>query len=273
MEKKRVLIVTQEIRPYIDETDIANITSQLPIELNKENYEIRVLMPRFGNINERRHRLHEVVRLSGINIVVNEEDYPLIIKVASLPGARLQVYFLDNDDFYYRKEVFTDKEGEFHIDNLERMLFFCLGALETVKKFGWPPNYIHCHGWMSSLIPTLLKTTYKDEPIFASSSSIYTAYKNEMAGKLTSDFVKMVVENTNMDSSLLNIFDNGTELGMNLAGMEFADAISLGSKTVSDELLGAFKKHNKPKLEFLDDEENILKSYVEFYNELNVAAE
>lgn len=273
MEKKRVLIVTQEIRPYIDETDIANITSQLPIELNKGNYEIRVLMPRFGNINERRHRLHEVVRLSGINIELNDEDYPLIIKVASLPGARLQVYFLDNDDFYYKKEVFTNNDGVFRDDNLDRMLFFCLGALETVKKFGWPPDFIHCHGWMSSLIPALLKTSYKDEPIFASTTTIYTAFRNQMVGKLNSDFNKVVQENTKMDSSLIEVFDNGSETGLNLGGLHYADAITNGSSEAEKEILEAFKNSDKPQLPFDDQAENILNTYVDFYKELNVEAE
>ena len=120
--------------------------------------EVRVLMPKYGSINERRHRLHEVVRLSGMNIIVDDDDYPLIIKVASLPGARLQVYFLDNEEFYKRKFVFDDENEKPFEDNQERMVFFCKGVVETVKKFGWPPDIIHCHGWMTSLVPFFLRT-------------------------------------------------------------------------------------------------------------------
>src|SRR5690606_16216133 len=142
------------------------ITRELPQHIQENGMDIRVLMPRFGHINERRNRLHEVVRLSGINIVVNEADYPLMIKVASLPGLRLQVYFLDNEDFVERKHTFRDKKQTFFKDNDDRMIFFCRGVIETVRKFGWPPHLIHCHGWMTSLIPYFLKTTYKDDPVF-----------------------------------------------------------------------------------------------------------
>ena len=158
---KKALIVTHEMNPYIIYTAMADIARQLPEQLQNEGMEIRILMPKFGVINERRHRLHEVVRLSGINIVVNNDDFPLIIKVASLPGARMQVYFLDNEDYFKRKGVFEDEEEEMYNDNAERTIFFCKGVLETVKKFGWPPDIVHCHGWMSSLIPMYLKTAYK----------------------------------------------------------------------------------------------------------------
>ena len=146
MSKKRVLFVTQEMNPYTALSQISEVVNRLPQVSNDKGFEIRVLMPRFGTINERRHRLHEVVRLSGMNIIVDDEDYPLIIKVASLPGARLQVYFLDNEEFFKRKFVFHDEDEKPFDDNMERMVFFCKGVLETVKKFGWPPDIIHCHG-------------------------------------------------------------------------------------------------------------------------------
>ena len=146
MEKKKVLIVTQEMEPYTDLSIISNIARQLPQHIQENGMEIRVLMPRFGTINERRHRLHEVVRLSGMNIIVDDDDYPLIIKVASLPGARMQVYFLDNEEFVKRKRVFTDENDKPFEDNADRMIFFCKGVIETVRKFGWPPDIVHCHG-------------------------------------------------------------------------------------------------------------------------------
>jgi len=152
MNRKRILIITQEMKPYLVLSEMARITNHLPVHLLNQGMEIRVLMPRFGSINERRHRLHEVVRLSGMNIIIDDDDFPLIIKVASLPGARLQVYFLDNEDFFKRKYDFTDEHQKFYDDNAERMIFFCKGALETVKKWGWPPDIIHCHGWMTSLV-------------------------------------------------------------------------------------------------------------------------
>ena len=211
--RKRVLVITQEMKPYLDMTDISTIVSSLPQKLQQQKLELRVLMPRFGNINERRHRLHEVVRLSGINIVVNDEDYPLIIKVASLPGARLQVYFLDSDDYFDRKYMYHDKDGKEFADNAERMMFFALSALETTKKFGWAPDVIHCHGWMSSLVPMLLKTQYKNEAVFENSKVIFTAYQEETLEKeIVPNFKDFVLENTEVSADDLAIFKEGTEI-------------------------------------------------------------
>src|SRR5690606_29334946 len=182
--KKRVLIIANELSPYIEFTDFAYILNQLAVKTFDSGIEVRIIMPRFGTINERRHRLHEVVRLSGINIIIDKDDYPLIIKVASLPNARLQVYFMDNEDYFKRKAVFSDDKDKFFEDNGERMIFFCKSALETVKKFGWPPDIIHCHGWMTSMIPLYLKTTYKKEPVFTYSKVVYTAQNDQFADLL-----------------------------------------------------------------------------------------
>ena len=156
MAKTKILFITHEMSPFLELTKISEITRQLPQAMQEKGFEIRILMPRFGNINERRNRLHEVIRLSGLNIVVDNNDNPLIIKVASLPAARMQVYFLDNVDYFQRKKVFRDENGEFFNDNNERSVFFCKGALETVKKLGWSPDVVHCHGWFSALVPAYL---------------------------------------------------------------------------------------------------------------------
>jgi starch synthase len=176
MEKKRLLLITQEMEPYTEGNDISALVGKLPKFLQDNGYELRILMPRYGVVNERRHRLHEVVRLSGMNIIVDDDDYPLLIKVASLPNSRLQVYFLDNEEFFKRKQVFEDENGKPFEDNAERMTFFCKGAIETVKKFGWAPDIVFCHGWMTSLIPLYLRTTYKTEPIFINAHIVYGAY-------------------------------------------------------------------------------------------------
>src|ERR1044072_5273436 len=191
--KKRVLIVANELSPYMEFTDFAQILNKLAIKTFDSGIEVRVIMPRFGIINERRHRLQEVVRLSGINVIIDKDDYPLIIKVASLPSARLQVYFMDNEDYFKRKQVFRDDQDNFFDDNGERMIFFCKSALETVKKFGWPPHVIHCHGWMTSLVPVYLKTVYKKEPVFGYSKTIYTAQADEFSEKLSDDFIRKAI--------------------------------------------------------------------------------
>src|SRR5699024_11893147 len=195
--KKRVLLITQELTPYLQLTDYAKTLNQLAAKDNDLEMKVRIIMPRFGVINERRNRLHEVVRLSEINIIRDKDDHPLLIKVASLPNARLQVYFMDNEDFFKRKFVFRDKENNWFDDNIMRTAFFCKGALETVKKFGWPPDIIHCTGWMTSLIPLFLKTAYKREPVFTNAKSIYTLQENSFNEKLDESFLsKARIHNT-----------------------------------------------------------------------------
>src|SRR5210317_702321 len=173
MEKTRVLFVAQEILPYLEESPMAKIGRYLPQGIQERGKEIRTFMPRFGNINERRNQLHEVIRLSGMNLIINDTDHPLIIKVASIQAARMQVYFIDNEDFFHRKFVFRDKNGKFFADNDERAVFFVRGVLETVKKLGWPPDIIHCHGWMSSLLPVYVRKAFHENPIFSESKIIF----------------------------------------------------------------------------------------------------
>ena len=166
MSKLRILYVAAEINPFLQTTRVAEFVRQLPQAMQERGMEIRIFVPRFGLINERKNRLHEVVRLSGINISVGEEEKPLIIKVASIPNAKLQVYFIDNEDYFHRKSALVDSNNNFHQDNDERAIFFCKGVLETVKKLGWAPDIVHCNDWMTALIPLYLKTTYKKDPIF-----------------------------------------------------------------------------------------------------------
>lgn len=238
--KKRILIIANELSPYTEFTDFAQILNKLAIKTFDAGLEIRVIMPRFGVINERRHRLHEVVRLSGINIIIDKDDYPLIIKVASLPNARLQVYFMDNEDYFKRKAVFRDDQDNFFDDNGERMIFFCKSALETVKKFGWPPHVIHCHGWMTSLIPLYLKTAYKKEPVFGYSKIIYTAQADQFEETLNPNFLKKALISSDIKDKDLEPFKGGTNTDLTLGAGKSADVIILGSekteKQVADEI-------------------------------------
>ena len=173
MEKNKILYVTQEINPFLIQSEISNLVRTLSQGVHETDKEIRIFMPRFGVINERRHQLHEVIRLSGMNLIINDYDHPLIIKVASIPQIRIQVYFIDNEEFFKRKFVFNGEDGKFFNDNDERSMFFCKGVLETVKKLGWVPEIIHCHGWMSALMPVYLKTQYQNDPHFSNAKVIY----------------------------------------------------------------------------------------------------
>ena len=245
--KKRVLFIANEMSPYLELTEFSEIVNKLAIKANDNNLEVRCIMPRFGIINERRHRLHEVVRLSGINVSVDNEDMPLQIKVASLPSARLQVYFLDNEDLFKRKFVFHDEQEKWYDDNGLRTIFYCKGALETVKKFGWPPDIIHCSGWMTGLIPAYLKTVYKKEPVFAHSKIVYTIGQNTFKEKLGSDFVKKEL--------------------IHASGATFADAITFGAEKIEKKLVEEFSKVRGKKT-LLYNPEGDLTDYLQLYSDL-----
>jgi starch synthase len=223
--KKKILFISHEMSPYHEETEFAAVLNKLAIKSSNEGNEVRVIMPRFGTINERRHKLHEVVRLSGLNINVAKDDYPLIIKVASLPQARLQVYFMENEDFYKRKFIFHDGDGKFYPDNAERMLFFCKGALETVKKFGWPPDVIVVHGWFSGLIPMLIKTHFKNEPVFGNSTIIYTATRNTFKEKLGVNFLKSAMSSATLKDKDLEDFKAASNYSFMAGGAKHADVV------------------------------------------------
>lgn len=261
MSKKRVLIVTQEMEPYTDPSAIAEISRKLPQYIQEKGMEIRVLMPRFGVINERRHRLHEVVRLSGMNIIVDDDDFPLIIKVASLQEARMQVYFLDNDDFFRRKSTFETEEGTPYEDNPDRMVFFCKGVIETVKKFGWAPDIIHCHGWMTSLIPLYLKTAYKTEPLFQNSKVVYSIYDSPFDQMYSDKFLAKASIN-NLTPSDLASYQNGSGVTLHKGAIAYSDAVIVGSASVGDNVPAT----DKPVLPF--QEEDYLSTYLGFYNTL-----
>ena len=266
--KKRILFIANEMSPYLELTEFAEIVNKLAIKCNDAGLEVRCIMPRFGTINERRHRLHEVVRLSGINVSVDNDDYPLQIKVASLPNARLQVYFLDNEDFFKRKFVFNDEEEKWYDDNDLRTIFFCKGALETVKKFGWPPDIIHCSGWMTSLVPVYLKTVYKKEPVFAHSKVVYTLNSSTFDDKLSDDFYKKAIIHNTIKEKDTEIFKEGTNLALQRGGATYADAITFGSENIDKKLVAEFSKVKGKKILPFKGYDTDLTEYLELYNDL-----
>lgn len=270
MSKKRVLIITSELAPYLESSDFAELLNKLSVKTFDSGMEIRVIMPRFGTINERRHRLHEVVRLSGINVVVDKEDHPLLIKVASLPNARLQVYFMDNEDFFKRKFVYRDAEEQFYTDNTERMIFFAKSSLEIVKKFGWPPDVIHCHGWMTSLVPMFLKTAYKKEPVFSSSRTVFTAQPKQFEEKLSDDMFKMVLNSVPIKDKDLEPYTNDND-GLMYGACKYADVVIHGEGKLNDNILKDIKPSKSKKvipynIEWNDD----ISSLFEVYQTLTV---
>ncbi len=266
--KKRILFIASEMSPYLEMTEFSEIVNKLAIKSNDSGFEIRCIMPRFGVINERRHRLHEVVRLSGINVSVENDDYPLQIKVASLPNARLQVYFLDNEDLFKRKYIFHDEKEKWFEDNGLRAVFFCKGALETVKKFGWPPDVIHCSGWMTGLIPLYLKTVYKKEPVFSHSKVIFSIGQNTFKDKLGNDFVKLAnINPALLKDKDLEIFKEATNTAMFRGGAAYADAITFGAEKIEKKLVDEFGKVKGKKV-LAYNAESDLTDYLQLYTDL-----
>lgn len=267
MEKKRLLLITQELAPYTEGNDISELVGKLPKFFSENGYELRILMPRFGVVNERRHRLHEVVRLSGMNIIVDDDDYPLLIKVASLPNSRLQVYFLDNEEFFKRKLVFEDESGKPFDDNADRAAFFCKGAIETVKKFGWPPDYIFCHGWMTSLLPLYLRTAYKTEPIFANAQIVYGAYDSPRAHEGGEHFFQKAAINNLTKKHLEPYRDGESGVAMHKGAAFYANAVVVGSESLDTSAPYLSAASEKPVLPWQPLEE-ALPAYLEFFKSL-----
>jgi starch synthase len=266
--KKRILFIANEMSPYLELTEYAELVNKLAIASNNSGLEVRCIMPRFGVINERRHRLHEVVRLSGINISIDNEDLPLQIKVASLPNARLQVYFLDNDEFFKRKQIFHDENDTWFDDNALRTVFFAKSALETVKKFGWPPDIIHCSGWMTSLIPMYLKTAYKREPVFLHSKCIFTVGETTFKEKMGADFLEKAKLSDLVTDKDLSVFKEGTNVAMLRGGASFADAIVFGAAKPDKKLSEEFAKVRGKKVLPFSGFDSDLTDYLQLYNDL-----
>ncbi len=256
MKKAKVLFVSQEITPYLDETYVGKISRKLPQGIQERGKEIRTFMPKYGCINERRHQLHEVIRLSGMNLVINDVDHPLIIKVASIPSARMQVYFIDNEEFFQRKSVLTDKtSGKYFDDNDERAMFFVRGVVETVKKLGWAPDVIHCHGWFTSLMPLYIKKYYAEDPLFAETKLVVSVYDDEFPKALSKKLVDKLGFDGFTKKDLKNISEEASYVNFVKQSIEFADGVIQGSETINPEIEKYIKKTGKPYLTFKPETE------------------
>ena len=237
---------------------------EAPRMVNKQGGQIRIFMPRYGNINERRHQLHEVIRLSGINLVINDLDMPLIIKVASIPKERIQVYFIDNEEYFKRKATLTDENGEMFPDNDERAIFFAKGVIETVKKLNWAPDIIHVHGWLASLLPLYLKEFYKDEPLFTESKIVTSLYNQSFENTLNKGLIDKI-KFDNVDENAISILKNPSYNNIMKVAVDYSDAIIIGSQDIPEELQTYVENCEKPVLEY-QDQDTFAEAYTEFYN-------
>jgi len=264
MENTKVLFISQEITPYLPESKMSLIGRHLPQGIQERGREIRTFMPKFGLINERRNQLHEVIRLSGMNLIINDTDHPLIIKVASIQAARMQVYFIDNEDYFQRKNTLQDENGTFFEDNDERTIFFARGVLETVKKLRWAPDIIHCHGWFTGLVPLYIKKAYNEDPLFANSKIVYSVYENEFDKPLNKNFKdKLLYENITKEDT--QILKDPNFVNLSKLAIEASDATIIGSETINSELLSFIKNSEKPYLDYQNEEEYI-EAYSKFYD-------
>ena len=263
MKDKRVLYVSSEVIPYLPETEISSMSFEAPKMVNNNGGQIRIFMPRYGNINERRHQLHEVIRLSGMNLVINDLDMPLIIKVASIPKERMQVYFIDNEDYFKRKATFADEEGNFFKDNDERAIFFAKGVIETVKKLNWSPDIIHVHGWLASFLPLYLRNYYGNEPLFENSKIVTSVYNQGFNGTLNAE-VSNKIKFDAIDDQALTHLDNPTFENVMKVAINNSDAVIIGSEDISKDLEPFIVGLDQPVLAF-QQMEDMEREYLEFY--------
>ena len=236
MDAKRILFLAQEITPYLPESEIATVCRNLPQGIQERGREIRTFMPKFGNINERRNQLHEVIRLSGMNLIIDDTDHPLIIKVASIQAARMQVYFIDNDDFFQRKFTIADANGEEYADNDDRSIFFVRGVLETIKKLRWIPDLIHCHGWMSALTTLYIKRTYADDPCLRHAKVVYSIYNNEFQKPFSKGFAAKLRADGAKAKDVELLKKDTSYIALNKLAIDFADGVIQGSEQINPEL-------------------------------------
>ena len=263
---KKILFINQEIVPYVPDNELSLMGKALPQAMQDKDYEIRTFMPKWGNSNERRGQLHEVQRLSGMNLIIDDTDHPLIIKVATIAQTRIQVYFIDNEDYFSRRQMTQDEKGEVYPDNGERAIFFARGVLETVKKLRWAPDIIHVQGWMGAVVPLYIKTAYREEPPFANTKVVTTLFTNSLKSDLGTHF-KKCVPFREATADLLEKYDenfNFDELGK--LAIDYSDGVIAANKKVNKDLLKYAKANNIPTLPYPG--EDFADAYNEFYEKI-----
>ena len=263
MKDKRILYVSSEVVPYLAENEVSLMSYDVPKMINDQGGQIRIFMPRYGNINERRHQLHEVIRLSGMNLVVNDLDMPLIIKVASIPKERIQVYFIDNDEYFKRKATFTDEEGVMFPDNDERAIFFAKGVVETVKKLNWVPDIIHVHGWMAAMLPVYMKHFYKNEALFSETKIVTSVYAQSFDGTLNKGMINKVKFDGVPADAIADLEIPNYE-NIIKATINHSDAVIVASDNLSSSLTKFIESSGKPFLPFFP-KEDYAEHYLNFY--------
>jgi starch synthase len=267
MKTTKVLFISQEIFPYLPESEIATICRNLPQGIQEKGKEIRTFMPKYGNINERRNQLHEVIRLSGMNLIIDGNDYPLIIKVASIQTARMQVYFIDNDDYFQRKYTVVDENNVEFEDNDERSIFFVRGVVETVRKLRWVPDIVHCHGWLTSLAPLYIKRAFADDPCFKNAKVVFSVYDNVFKQQFPFVFKKKLILDNIEDADLEDLEKSIDYISLNKLAIRFSDAVIQGSPVIDSQIKDSIDTFGKPFLPYQSPTVYI-EAYNDFYNQI-----
>ena len=268
MASRKILYVCQEIMPYLPESELSGLSRRLAQAMQERGNENRTFMPRYGCSNERRNQLHEVIRLSGMNLIIDDNDHQLIIKVASIPSARIQIYFIDNDDYFARKAVLLDDDGKAFADNDERAIFFARGVLETVRKLNWAPTVVHCMGWMSAVVPIYLKKVFNDDPLFRDVKIVVTLADDRFDEPLDAQFAEKIA-NEGVKDEKLSILSTPSYENLYRFVIDYADGIPVASPKASPELVEYARQSGKPVLEYREpDEEDFFDNYNRFYEEL-----
>ena len=267
MGKKKILFVSQEITPYLPDTYMSKVGLNLPKNSIELGNETRVFLPKFGVIKEKANNLHEVIRLSGMNLILDDFDHQLIIKVASIQSARMQIYFIDNDEYFPRKIMFHNEDGSFLKNNEERMIFYCKGVIETVKKLGWAPELIHCQGWFSSLVPMYIKKIYNEDPLFKDTKVIYNVFDTEFNGSLNLEIINKLLFENKLEKSDLNMLKNPTFENLSKFAISYSDAVIQGSENINSKVLQVMKDSNLPIMNF-PGEEDYESQYNDFFESL-----
>lgn len=250
----KVLFITQEITPYVSESEMSLVGRNLPQAIQEKGREIRTFMPKWGNINERRNQLHEVIRLSGMNLIIDDTDHPLIIKVASIQSARMQVYFIDNDDYFQNRLQVVDKNGVEYEDNDARAIFYARGVLETVKKLRWCPDVIHCHGWMTALAPLYIKKAYKDEPSFRDAKVVFSLYDNDFKEPFHPDFASKLLLKGISKKDVADLKEPVDYTALCKLAVDYSDGVIQQSEHVNEEVIAYARQIGKPVLGYQSPE-------------------
>ena len=268
MTNKRILFINQEITPYLPANPISSLGKNLPVAMQSKGFEVRTFMPKFGNVNERRNQLHEVIRLSGMNIIIDDNDHPLIIKVASLQPSRIQVYFIDNDDYFQKLNSDVDAVGSNRADNDERAIFFARGSMESAKKLRWDPKIIHCSGWISALVPIYLKRMYGDDPSFKGTKLVYSILPGKISTPIDERFLAKLKADgfSARDIKKFQSLPLDTNLFHRMA-VDFSHAVIINDPDADPELVEYIKASGKPYM-LPENLEKGMDAYAEFYNSL-----